>query len=138
MLASLRTKRPIVHCITNHVVSNFQANGLLALGASPIMGEAYEEVEELAMLADALSLNIGTLNKLTLSSMLLAGKTANSKGIPIVLDPVGAGATAFRLSAIRQLIEDVNITVLRCNAGNWQQLPVLNGRQKALMLEREM
>ena len=117
MLASLRTKRPIVHCITNHVVSNFQANGLLALGASPIMGEAYEEVEELAMLADALSLNIGTLNKLTLSSMLLAGKTANSKGIPIVLDPVGAGATAFRLSAIRQLIEDVNITVLRCNAG---------------------
>lgn len=89
MLASISTKRPIVHCITNHVVSNFQANGLLALGASPIMGEAYEEVEELAMLADALSLNIGTLNKLSLSSMLLAGKTANNKGIPVVLDPVG-------------------------------------------------
>ena len=117
MIASLRTKQPVVHCITNHVVSNFQANGLLALGASPIMGDAPEEAEELALLADALSLNIGTLNKDTLNSMIVAGKTANSKGIPVVLDPVGAGATSFRLTAIHQLLEEVDITVLRCNAG---------------------
>jgi hydroxyethylthiazole kinase len=146
MLEILRAKRPIVHCITNHVVSNFQANGLLALGASPIMGEAYEEVEELAMLADALSLNIGTLNKISLNSMLMAGKTANSKGTPVVLDPVGAGATAFRLSAIRQLIEEVNITVLRCNAGElaaiagveWQAKGVDAGQGNVDVIELAM
>jgi hydroxyethylthiazole kinase len=117
MLDLLRTKQPIVHCITNHVVSNFQANGLLALGASPIMGEAHEEVEELASLADALSLNIGTLDKQSLQSMLMAGKAANSKGIPVVLDPVGAGATSFRLAATHQLLDEVDITVMRCNVG---------------------
>lgn len=117
MPATLRTKQPIVHCITNHVVSNFQANGLLALGASPIMGDAPEEAKELALLADALSLNIGTLDNLSLNSMLVAGKAANSKLIPVVLDPVGAGATSFRLAAIHQLLEEVDITVLRCNAG---------------------
>ena len=73
MLASLHTKRPVVHCITNHVVSNFQANGLLAIGAFPIMGDAPEEAEELALLADALSLNIGTLNKVTLKGHKYAG-----------------------------------------------------------------
>lgn len=126
MLDLIRTKQPIIHCITNHVVSNFQANGLLALGASPIMGEAHEEVEELALLADAVSLNIGTLNKQTLQSMLLAVKAVNNKGIPIVLDPVGAGATSFRLDAIHQLLEEVEITALRCNVG---ELAALAGVQ---------
>jgi hydroxyethylthiazole kinase len=143
LLASLRTKQPVVHCITNHVVSNFQANGLLALGASPIMGDAPEEAEELSLLADALSLNIGTLDKLSLNSMLLAGKAANSKGIPVVLDPVGAGATSFRLAAIRQLLEEVDITVLRCNAGElaaiagaeWQAKGVDAGQGNADVIE---
>lgn len=132
MIASLRTKQPVVHCITNHVVSNFQANGLLALGASPIMGDAPEEAEELALLADALSLNIGTLNKVTLNSMIVAGKAANSKGIPVVLDPVGAGATSFRLTAIHQLLEEVDITVLRCNAGELAAIAGANWQAKGI------
>ncbi|SDG72033.1 hydroxyethylthiazole kinase [Planococcus glaciei] len=117
MLEKVRKENPIVHCITNHVVSNFQANGLLALGASPIMGEAPEEAAELAALADAVSLNIGTLNSQSLSSMLLAGKTANALGTPVVLDPVGAGATEFRKNAVNKILEEVNVSVIRCNAG---------------------
>ncbi|WKA58204.1 hydroxyethylthiazole kinase [Planococcus shenhongbingii] len=117
MLGKLRSEKPIIHCITNHVVSNFQANGLLALGASPIMGEAPEEAAELAALADAVSLNIGTLNSQSLNSMLIAGKKANALGVPVVLDPVGVGATAFRAAAANKILTEVNVAVLRCNAG---------------------
>lgn len=117
MINKIRSENPIIHCITNHVVSNFQANGLLAIGASPIMGEAQEEVEELVAISRALSLNIGTLNKDTLDSMLLAGKRANKDKLPVILDPVGAGATAFRRKAVQQLLTEVDVTVLRCNAG---------------------
>jgi hydroxyethylthiazole kinase len=117
MLEELRRKKPIVHCITNHVVSNFQANGLLAIGASPIMGEAPEEAAELASLANAVSLNIGTLNSASLQSMLIAGKSANERSIPVVLDPVGVGATRFRAEAIAQILSEVKVGVLRCNAG---------------------
>lgn len=117
MLNKVRAKKPIIHCITNQVVANFQANGLLALGASPIMGDELEETEELTSLADALSLNIGTLTQRTLDSMLISGKAANEKQIPVVLDPVGAGASHFRLSAVKQLLEQVDISLLRCNAG---------------------
>jgi hydroxyethylthiazole kinase len=117
MLDELRAKNPIVHCITNHVVSNFQANGLLAAGASPIMGEAPEEAAELAALSNALSLNIGTLNAMSLQSMIIAGKTANDRGIPVVLDPVGVGATRFRTDAVAKILSEVKISVLRCNAG---------------------
>lgn len=139
MLTKIKADSPIIHCITNHVVSNFQANGLLALGASPIMGEAPEEAADLAMLANALSLNIGTLNKTSVNSMLLAGKAANEKGIPVVLDPVGAGATPFRLSAVKQILDKVQISVLRCNAGelaavtgaNWQSKGVDAGTGNA-------
>ena len=117
MINKIRNENPIIHCITNHVVSNFQANGLLAIGASPIMGEAKEEVEELVAISGALSLNIGTLNKDTLDSMILAGKEANKRGIPVVLDPVGAGATAFRKEAVQKLLTEIDVKVLRCNAG---------------------
>lgn len=117
MITELRAGNPIVHCITNHVVSNFQANGLLAIGASPIMGEAPEEAAELAALAGAVSLNIGTLNAGTLESMLIAGKTANRLKIPVVLDPVGVGASAFRAAAAEKLLKETSVSVLRCNAG---------------------
>ncbi|AQU80623.1 hydroxyethylthiazole kinase [Planococcus faecalis] len=117
MFQQIKQKNPLVHCITNHVVSNFQANGLLAIGASPIMGEAPEEVEELAGLAQAVSLNIGTLHAESLKSMLIAGKKANQLGIPVVLDPVGAGASNFRIHAVREILETVDVSVLRCNAG---------------------
>lgn len=117
MINKIRSENPIIHSITNHVVSNFQANGLLAIGASPIMGEAQEEVEELVAISRALSLNIGTLNKETLHSMLLAGKRANKEKIPVILDPVGAGATAFRKDAVQKILTEIDVQVLRCNAG---------------------
>ncbi|WP_394121776.1 hydroxyethylthiazole kinase [Planococcus donghaensis] len=117
MLKQIRNENPLVHCITNHVVSNFQANGLLAIGASPIMGEAPEEAAELAALSQALSLNIGTLHAESLKSMLIAGESANRIGIPVVLDPVGAGASNFRKKAVREILDTVDVSVLRCNAG---------------------
>ncbi|WP_404408150.1 hydroxyethylthiazole kinase [Jeotgalibacillus malaysiensis] len=117
MINQLRENKPLIHCITNYVVANFQANGLLALGASPVMGDEAGEVEELASIADALSLNIGTLNKRSVESMILAGKSANKKGIPVVLDPVGAGATSYRLSVIDQILKEVKVSAIRCNAG---------------------
>lgn len=116
MLNRIRSENPVIHCITNHVVSNFLANGLLAIGASPIMGEAREEVKELVAISGALSLNIGTLNKETLDSMILAGKEANKRGIPVILDPVGAGATAFRRAAVEKILTVIDVKVLRCNA----------------------
>ncbi|TFE00506.1 hydroxyethylthiazole kinase [Jeotgalibacillus salarius] len=119
MINEVRKKKPLIHCITNYVVANFQANGLLSLGASPVMGDEVEEVEELASIADALSLNIGTLNQRSVKSMILAGKAANQKGIPIVLDPVGAGATRYRLSVIEQILNEVKISALRCNTGEF-------------------
>lgn len=124
MLEAIKAANPVVHSITNHVVSNFQANGLLAIGASPIMGEAPEEAAELAALSDALSLNIGTLNTQSLQSMIIAGKAANERFIPVVLDPVGVGATRFRAEAVSKILAQVNIDVLRCNAG---ELAVIAG-----------
>lgn len=126
MIRQIKRKTPIIHCITNHVVSNFQANGLLAIGASPIMGEAPEEAAELAALSQALSLNIGTLHAESLKSMLIAGETANRLKIPVVLDPVGAGASRFRKEAVHEILKTVDISVLRCNAG---ELAAIAGEQ---------
>lgn len=117
MLRELRKRKPLIHCITNHVVSNYQANGLLALGVSPVMGDEAKEVAELTGHADALSLNIGTITDRSLESMFIAGRAAMDKGIPIILDPVGAGATGYRLEAVRNLLEQLDISLLRCNAG---------------------
>lgn len=126
MFQQIRRENPLVHCITNHVVSNFQANGLLAIGASPIMGESPEEAAELAALSQALSLNIGTLHAESLKSMLIAGEAANRLGIPVVLDPVGAGASSFRKKAVREILDAVDVSVLRCNAG---ELAAVAGKQ---------
>jgi hydroxyethylthiazole kinase len=104
LLERLREKRPLVHNITNYVVMNFTANTLLAMGASPVMAHAVDEVEEMVSLAGALVINIGTLSKQWLESMLKAGKKANELGLPVVLDPVGSGATSFRTHAFRTLI----------------------------------
>lgn len=108
---------PIVHCITNYVVANFVANGLVAIGASPIMGDEEREVEDLVQLADALSLNLGTVSERTVRSMKLAGEAAVKKGIPRVLDPVGTGASAYRLEAANAVIASARPTLIRCNAG---------------------
>src|SRR5437764_7155789 len=116
-LRGLRERKPLVHQITNYVVMNETANATLALGALPVMAHAREEVEEMAGIASALVLNIGTLSERWIEAMLLAGKTAAARGIPIVLDPVGAGATAYRTETAKRILDEVDVTVLRGNAG---------------------
>ncbi|WP_082394000.1 hydroxyethylthiazole kinase [Bacillus sp. JCM 19034] len=112
----VRKQNPLVHNITNVVVTNFTANGLYALGASPVMAYAKEEVADMAKIAGALVLNIGTLNSEEVEAMLIAGKSANDHGVPIVFDPVGAGATPYRSETSQSLVEQLNVTVIRGNA----------------------
>jgi hydroxyethylthiazole kinase len=115
-LRRVREKRPLVHNITNYVVMNFTANALLACGASPVMAHAAEEVEEMVSLAAALVLNIGTLSPSWVEAMRRAGKRANAMHVPVILDPVGAGATRLRTDSAKRLIEEVSIQVIRGNA----------------------
>lgn len=114
-LNQVRERNPLVHNITNTVVTNFTANGLLALGASPFMAYAHEEVEDVARMADAVVLNIGTLNESVVQSILLAGRSANANGVPVVFDPVGAGATPYRTEAALTIMKQVKTAVLRGN-----------------------
>jgi hydroxyethylthiazole kinase len=116
-LARLRDRRPLVHQITNYVVMNETANATLALGALPVMAHAVEEVEEMVALAGALVLNIGTLSFHWVESMLFAGRAANERGVPVVLDPVGAGATRYRTETASRILDQVDVAVLRGNAG---------------------
>lgn len=115
-LEKVREVNPLVHNITNVVVTNFTANGLLALGASPVMAYAKEEVADMAKIAGALVLNIGTLSQEEIEAMIIAGKSANEHGVPIVFDPVGAGATQYRTETSRRIVKELNISVLRGNA----------------------
>jgi hydroxyethylthiazole kinase len=116
-LGVIRERRPLIHNITNYVVMNETANAILALGALPVMAHAREEVAEMVGLAGALVLNIGTLSPPWVDAMLIAGRTANERGVPVVLDPVGAGATAYRTETARRLLDEVDVAVLRGNAG---------------------
>ncbi len=109
--------KPLVHQITNVVVTNDSANLTLGFGALPVMAYAIEEVAEMAAIAQALVLNIGTLSSEEIAAMLVAGRAAGDKGIPIVLDPVGAGATRFRTESALTLLRELPITVLRGNRG---------------------
>ena len=116
-LAAVRERRPLVHNITNYVVMNETANAIQALGALPVMAHAKEEVAEMVRLAGALVLNIGTLSEAWIDAMLTAGLEANARGVPVVLDPVGAGATAYRTETARRLLGQLDVAVLRGNAG---------------------
>ncbi|WP_026694251.1 hydroxyethylthiazole kinase [Peribacillus kribbensis] len=116
LLDKVRKANPLVHNITNIVVTNFTANGLLALGASPVMAYAPEEAADMAKIAGALVLNIGTLQSDVVESMLIAGRSANHHSVPVILDPVGAGATAYRTETARRLLKELKITILRGNA----------------------
>ena len=116
-LALMRERKPLVHQITNYVVMNETANATLALGALPVMAHAPEEMEEMVALAGALVLNIGTLSSHWVEAMLAAGRAANARGVPVVLDPVGAGATRYRTDTARRILGEVEVAVLRGNAG---------------------
>ena len=124
-LTLIRERKPLVHQITNYVVMNETANATLALGALPVMAHALQEVEEMATAASALVLNIGTLSDAWVESMVLAGLAANRAGVPVVLDPVGAGATTYRTETSRRLLAELRIAVVR---GNSAEIATLAGR----------
>jgi len=127
LFSNLREKRPLVHHITNNVTINDCANITLCVGASPVMAEAKEEVAEMVSSANALVLNIGTLRSDQVDSMLIAGRKANELGIPIVLDPVGAGATKYRTKTANRLLKELKIAILKGNAGEVGVLSGLGG-----------
>jgi hydroxyethylthiazole kinase len=116
-LDQIAATKPLVHQITNIVVANDSANLTLGFGALPVMAYAPEEVAEMASIAQALVLNIGTLSRGEVDAMLIAGRAAGERGIPIILDPVGAGATKFRTQSALLLLGELPITVLRGNRG---------------------
>jgi len=115
-LRVLRERKPLIHQITNYVVMNETANATLAIGALPVMAHAVEEVEEMASVAGALVLNIGTLSAPWIDAMLLAGRAANAAGVPVVLDPVGVGATTFRTATAKRILDQVDVAIVRGNA----------------------
>lgn len=120
----IRSQTPLVHNITNYVVMNSTANALLAVGASPVMAHAVEEVEEMVGIASALVINIGTLSERWVDAMIIAGRAARKRGIPIVLDPVGSGATGYRTATVRRLLEEASPTIIRGNASEIRSLVI--------------
>lgn len=123
-IKGVRAKRTLIHHITNYVTVNDCANVVLAIGANPVMADDPKEVEEMVGIANALVINIGTLSERTVGSMLKAGKKANAMGIPVVLDPVGVGATPFRFESVQALLEGVRFSVIR---GNMAEIKVIAG-----------
>lgn len=132
MLESVREKCPLVHNITNYVTVNDCANIVLACGASPIMSDDQSEVEEITTICGGLNINIGTLNKRTIESMFLAGKRANALRHPVVLDPVGAGASKLRTETAQKLLEEVRFAVIRGNISEIKTLASGSGTTKGV------
>lgn len=124
LLSAVRQTKPLVHHLTNYVTVNDCANVTLAIGASPIMADDIEEAGEIAAISSALVINIGTLNQRTVEAMFRAGEKANENGIPIILDPVGAGASAFRNRIIGALLGRLRIGVIR---GNMSEIRFIAG-----------
>lgn len=121
-LRLIEEQHPLIHNITNYVAMNFVANSLLAIGASPIMVCAQEEVEEICSKSNALALNLGILESATAHSMLLAGKAASKSRIPIVFDVVGVGATRFRMDTASKIILQCQPAVIKGNASEIRSL----------------
>lgn len=131
-IQAIRKISPVVHNITNYVVMNNSANALLAIGASPVMAHAEEEVEEMVGIAGALVLNIGTLSPPWIRAMLRAAARAADRKIPIVLDPVGAGATSYRTGAAKELLRDFPVTIVRGNGSEIMALLDEEARTKGV------
>ena len=123
-LSNVRKAKPLVHCITNYITANDCANVILALGGSPTMADAIEEVEEMATQASAVVINLGTIANGVVDVMIKAGKAANKSGVPIVFDPVGVGATTFRKESAFRLLNEVKFSVVR---GNMAEIKILSG-----------
>jgi hydroxyethylthiazole kinase len=134
-LEEIREKKPLLHHITNYVVMNETANLTLALGALPVMAHAHEEVEEMVSLASCLVLNMGTLEPYWVESILKAGRKANELEVPVVFDPVGAGATKYRTETAKRIIDEIKIDVLRGNAGEISVLIGAGGKVRGVESE---
>jgi hydroxyethylthiazole kinase len=128
LITKTREVRPLVHHITNYVTVNDCANVTLEIGASPVMADELMEVEDIVAIASAVVLNMGTLNARTIESIIAAGKAANKKGIPVVFDPVGAGASKLRNDTAKRVINDVKLAVLR---GNISEIKFVAGLQSS-------
>lgn len=131
-LSAVREQRPLIHNITNFVVMNYTANALLAMGASPVMAHALNEVEDMVSFAAALVLNIGTLTDDWIAAMIKAGNKASEQRTPIILDPVGSGATALRTHAAKEIIDAARISVIRGNASEILSLRHDNSKTKGV------
>ena len=129
---NVRSTCPLIHNITNYVTVNDCANMVLACGASPIMADDAAEVEDITTICGGLNINIGTLNSRTITSMLLAGKKANLLGHPVVLDPVGAGASQLRTDTANRLLREVKFTVIRGNISEVKTLASGSGTTKGV------
>lgn len=123
-IAKIREQSPFIYNITNEVATNFAANGLIAIGASPAMSNTPKEAVENAHHAAAVILNLGTLTEDRAEAMLLAGQAANEKDIPVIIDPIAVGGTKFRTEVIYELLEKVRFAAIRANAG---EIAVLGG-----------
>ncbi|WP_227872466.1 hydroxyethylthiazole kinase [Jeotgalibaca ciconiae] len=132
LINQVREQSPLVHHITNYVTVNDCANITLAIGASPIMADALEEAAEITQIASGLVLNMGTLNKRTVASMIESGKMANKIGIPVILDPVGAGASSFRNETAAKLLKEIKVNVLRGNISEIKFLAGLDSETKGV------
>ncbi|MCI8331824.1 MAG: hydroxyethylthiazole kinase [Clostridiales bacterium] len=121
---TVRKKVPLVHCITNYVTVNDVANALLACGGSPIMADDIDECADITAISQALVLNIGTLNQRTIASMIKSGKAANTNKIPVILDPVGAGASSLRNETTKRLLAEIQFTIIR---GNLSEMSFIAG-----------
>ena len=128
----LRKTMPLIHNITNYVTVNDVANILLACGGSPIMSDEAEDVEDITSICNGLNINIGTLHKSSIEGMLRAGKKANDLHHPILLDPVGAGASKFRTETALGLMQELNLAVIRGNISEIKTLALGNGTTKGV------
>lgn len=131
-LKNVREKMPLVHNITNYVTVNDCANALLAIGGSPIMSDDICDVRDITAICSALNINIGTLNERTIPAMLEAGKISNKLGHPVVLDPVGAGASTLRTNTAKRLIDEIDFAVIRGNISEIKALALGGGTTKGV------
>lgn len=137
LLENVYQSQPLVHAITNYVTVNDVANIILAAGGSPIMADSVEEVGEVAAKSQALYLNLGTLNKRTFDAMLVAGKSANQAGVPVILDPVGVGFTDFRTQAAQSLLKEVKVDVIRGNISEIKGLAGIENQGHGVDVSKE-
>lgn len=132
ILSNVQAKTPLVHSITNYVTVNDCANIILACGGAPIMADDINEVEEITSICQTLVINIGTLNERTIDAMIKAGKKANDLGHPVILDPVGAGASKLRTETVFKLLKEVKFSVIRGNISEIKTVDVGSGTTKGV------